>query len=426
MYCGSCMRDNAIVAALRKLGHDALLIPLYTPLLTDEPDNSMNRIFFGGLNVYLQQKSPLFRMTPEWFERRLDNPDFIRFATGFSIKTQPEMLGGLMISMLKGEEGNQHKELEKLIVWLKKHSKAEVLCISNALLTGMARRLKAELKIPIICTLQGEDFFLDGLLENHRVEAWNLLRECVQSVDGFIAVSQYYADTMQKRLGIPSNKIHVVLNGIETQGYSARPPAAGEGAPAPRIGFLARMAPEKGLLTLIEAFKLLRQRGKIPGVELHVAGSMTPADRAFFDIVQSVVKRDGLSAHVKFLPNLLREDKVAFLQSLSVLSVPATYGESFGLYLLEALACGVPFVQPDHGPFPEILAATGGGVLCKPNDPLDLAEKLEELLLDEPRRRELGAGGRRNVLAKFNIERVARGVAEVFESHIITGAGHGQ
>ena len=151
----------------------------------------------------------------------------------------------------------------------------------------------------------------------------------------------------------------------------------------------------------------------LPDSRLRIAGSLTAGDKAFVAGLTDDLRGAGLAARVEMLPNLDRAQKIAFLQSLSVFSVPATYGESFGLYVLEALACGVPVVQPRHGPFPELLEATGGGVLCAPGDHDDLAAKLEELLLDEPRRAALGAAGRQKVLTAFSIERAAREVAEV-------------
>jgi hypothetical protein len=67
MYCGGCFRDNSLVAALRKQGHQTLMVPLYLPLTLDEPDQSAGTpIFFGGINVYLDQKSALFRKAPRW------------------------------------------------------------------------------------------------------------------------------------------------------------------------------------------------------------------------------------------------------------------------------------------------------------------------------------------------------------------------
>src|SRR5690348_9906025 len=112
MYCGGCIRDNALVGALRRAGHDALMVPLYTPIKTDEPSNSYDRIFFGGLNVYLQQKSAIFRKMPGWLDRPLDSAALLQWVAGFGVKTRAEDVGDLMISMLKGEDGYQAKELE--------------------------------------------------------------------------------------------------------------------------------------------------------------------------------------------------------------------------------------------------------------------------------------------------------------------------
>src|SRR5947209_12798212 len=132
MYCGSCMHDNTLVAALHALGHDATLLPTYTPIRTDEVDVSEHRVFFGGINVYLQQKSGLFRHTPWFLDRLLDWPRLLRWVSRFAVKTQPERLGDLTISMLRGEHGYQRKELAKLVRWLKHEVKPEVVNLTNA------------------------------------------------------------------------------------------------------------------------------------------------------------------------------------------------------------------------------------------------------------------------------------------------------
>ena len=409
MYCGGCMRDNALVAALRRNGHDALLIPLYTPLKTDEPDNSHERIFFGGINVFLQQKSSIFRKTPEWLDRRLDQPGLLSWAAGFGVKTRAEDIADLMVSMLKGEEGNQAKELTKLTAFLTDGHKADAICLSNVLLAGMAKSLRDKLHVPILCTLQGEDTYLDTLPEPQRSQSWDLLKKTVAQIDGFIAVSGYYGDVMKRRLEIPDSKMHVIHNGIELAGYAAAP-----NAPAvPTVGYFARIGPEKGLRTLANAFELLATRGKIKDVRLRVGGGLSPNDEKFVSELRAKFDAVKLGGRVDFVPNVSRDDKVKFLQSLSVMSVPATYGESFGLYVIEAMACGVPVVQPEHAAFPELLVATGGGILCRPDDAPDLAAKLEELLLDEPRRAALGNAGRQSIVDRFNIDRVANDVVNV-------------
>jgi len=429
MYCGSCMRDNALTTAFRRQGHDALLVPLYTPLKTDEKNNSAGRIFFGGLNVFLQQKTSMFRNTPGWLDRALDHPGLLNFATSFGIRTKPHELGELTVSMLKGEDGNQKKEVDKLAEWLKGTHKPDVVILSNAILCGMLRRLKQDIDAPIIVTLQGEDFFLDGLPDDLREESWKLLAERAAEADGFIAVSKYYADEMTRRLKLSPNKVHAVHNGIELDGYApaSAPPTV------PTIGYLARFAVEKGIRTLLDAFIKLKAMPGMASARLRLAGSLTPTEQPLFDELKATAAKAGFAAAVDFLPNVSREDKVKFLQSLSVLSVPAAYGESFGLYVLEALACGVPVVQPSNAAFPELLAATGGGILCEPNNSDDLAKKLAELLAQSDVARALGETGRRVVLEKYGIDSVARELAEIYartgrerESSRKAGVAHAQ
>src|SRR2546423_5227268 len=118
MFCGSCMRDNTLVAALSRQGHEALLIPTYTPIRTDEDDVSQPRVFFGGINVYLQQKLSLFRHTPWFMDRLLDANALLNWVSRFAVKTQAEELGALAVSVLEGEHGHQRKEIEKLAAWL--------------------------------------------------------------------------------------------------------------------------------------------------------------------------------------------------------------------------------------------------------------------------------------------------------------------
>lgn len=414
MYCGGCIRDNALVGALRRQGHDALMVPLYTPIKTDEPSNSYDRIFFGGLNVYLQQKSAIFRKMPGWMDRPLDNPSLLQFVAGFGVKTRAEDVGELMISMLKGEDGYQAKELEKLIDFLSHNLKPHVICLSNILLAGMARSLRQRLNVPVVCTLAGEDSFIDSLPTVQREGSWNLLRQRAVDIDAFIPVSHYYGGVMRKRLDLPENKIFVIHNGIDISGYAPAP------APPerPTIGYLARVGPEKGLRTLVEAFKILRRNNKVPNARLRVAGGVSPNDEKFVEELRVGFAKEGLARDVEFLPNISREEKIRFLQSLSVFSVPATYGEAFGLYLIEAMACGVPVVQPNHAAFPELIEATKAGVLCKPDDAQDLAHKLEALLLDEPRRAALGAAGRKKVVEHYHTDRLAKDVVKIFETAI--------
>jgi len=410
-YCGTCMRDNALVIELRRQGHDALLVPLYLPLVLDETSAAAGApLFYGGVNVYLQEKVPLFRRTPRWLDRLFDSPAVLKLAGRKAGATDPRDLGGLTISTLRGEAGRQAKELERLVAWLAE-VRPDVVHLSNGLLVGMARRIRQASGAAVVCSLQGEDTFLDALPPREGEAAWQLLRERAADVDAFIAVSRYYADVMRARLGLGPDRIHVVQNGILLDGYAP----AGSPPPRPTLGYLARLCPVKGLRTLVDAYLILRERNRVPRLQLRVGGTMTAADQPFVREMQARLEAAGVGEDVRFLPNLLREEKITFLQGLSVFSVPATYGESFGLYVIEALAVGVPVVQPHHAAFPEILEATGGGLLCAPDDSRALAESIEQLLLDPVEARRMGVRGREVVRTRFSVARMAEEAARVFE-----------
>src|SRR6476620_7630068 len=157
MFCGSCMKDNTLVASLQRRGHDAVLVPTYTPIRTDEKDVSQSRIFFGGINVYLQQKSRIFRHTPRFLDRLLDSRKLLQWVSQRAIKTDAAALADLTLSMLQGSHGNQRKEADRLIQFLADELKPEVINLSNALVAGMVPELKERVRTPILCTLQGDD-----------------------------------------------------------------------------------------------------------------------------------------------------------------------------------------------------------------------------------------------------------------------------
>ena len=410
MYCGACLRDNALVTALRQLGHTAIMVPVYLPLTLDEDDQSAGTpIFFSGINVYLEQQSALFRHAPNWLHHALASPRLLKWAADAAAKTNPASLGPMTISMLRGEEGNQARELEELLGWLRAE-KPDVASLSNALLVGMARRIKAELRVPVVCSLQGEDWFLDSLPSPGRELAWQTAAERARDVDLFISPSRYFADLMQARLKIPPERMRVLPNGLNLDGYG--PAAASQVEQPPVLGYFARMSREKGLDTLVGAYMAIRKRGRVGSLKLRVGGSCGPAEQPLVEDLRGRLSAGGWLGDVEFHPNLSRSEKLNFLRSLTVFSVPAGYGEAFGLYVIEALASGVPVVQPRHGAFPELVETNGGGVVCEMGEePLALA--IESLLLDLPRARALGQAGLKAARENHGVETMARRMAEL-------------
>ena len=412
-YCQNCLRDAALVRALRGEGLDALVAPLYLPLLQDRPgETAEGPIFFGAINVYLQEKSALFRRTPRWLDRFLDAMPLLRWAARKAGTTRAEGLDAMTWSMLRGEEGRQAKEVRRLVEWLKEDVRPGAVHISNALLLGLAPSLKRELDVPIYCSLQDEEGWIEAMEPAWRERIWALLAEQARRVDLFTAVSDWYGGVMAKRLALPPEKLRVVPLGIDLEGYGQAP----LDLDPPTLGYLSRMTPDLGLDLLFQAFLELKGRPEFAALRLRITGGQTGDDLEFIAGMKQQVAAAGLAADVDFTDELGREERLAFLRSLSLLSVPAPKGEAFGAFILESLAAGVPLVQPRAGAFPEVLAATGGGVLCEPGDPEGLAAAIGELLGDPERLRELGRRGRETVHRDFGIERMARRMAEIYRA----------
>jgi glycosyltransferase involved in cell wall biosynthesis len=403
-YCGNCIRDTTLISALRARGHDALIVPMYLPILAEETAAETDApVFFGGVNCYLQQKLGIFRRTPRWIDRLFDASWLLRLAGSQAHLTRARDLGEMTVSMLGGEDGNQHKELERLCTWLARDFRPEVINLSNVLLVGMAPALRRATGARVVCTLHGEDSFLDSLPEPWRAEAWELVGRHAAGLDGMVAVSDYYRGVMVERLKLEPSRIHVVHNGIRIHRRLASLAARNAAnPPKPAWGYLARMTHGKGLTTLVDAFIELKQRPSARDLELHIGGSMTQADRPYVESLKTKLRKAGLDEHVRWFPNLEPDAKWEFLAGLRIFSVPATYGEAFGLYILEAVAAGVPVVQPRHGAFPELLERLGHDVLCEPDDPVSLADAAETLLLDAERARLLGERGRGIVHRHFS------------------------
>ena len=420
MFCGSCMNDNALAKALIALGHDVQLISLYTPIRTDGQDVSQGQIFFGGINMYLQQKVPLFRWLPRWMDRALDQPWLVRWATSFGSMTRAKDLGALAVSVLRGREGFQRKEVERLVEWLAASGEPDVIHLSNILTAGCVPLLRERMKAQVVVTLQGDDIFLRDLPEPYQSQALAEVRRLVPHVAAFVVNSKYYADFMADYLAIPKEKMHMVPLGVETAEFSRGvgfQPAQKAGVRGQReltVGYLARLAPEKGLHVLAEAFIQLRQMPGLENVKLRIAGWLGSQHRQYAEEAFAKLRAAGLKDAFTYVGEVDRRGKLAFLQSIDVLAVPTTYQEPKGIFVLEALASDVPVVMPEHGSFPETLAELGGGLLHRPEDPQHLAERLHELLTNRDLRQQLALAGQTAVTARRDIRHAAEATIEVY------------
>ncbi|MGD9720225.1 MAG: glycosyltransferase family 4 protein [Pirellulales bacterium] len=417
MYCGSCLHDNTLAAALLALGEEVLLVPTYTPLRTDEDNVSDSHLFFGGINVYLQQRMSLFRHTPWFFDDLLNRPGVLNWATKGGPSVEAEKLGDLAVSMLQGEHGLQGKEIKKLLHWLRHEARPDIVHFSNSMLIGAAREIR-KLGIKVIATLSGEDIFLEKLPQPFHGQALTVLRERAAEMDAFVSLNQYYADFMADYLAVAREKIHVIPHGLNLAGHGTRVDRQDDSF---AIGYLARICPDKGLHNLIAAAEHMLANGQA-NIRIRAAGYLSDADRPYLLAIRRRVAGWKSPEAFEYVGELTRAQKIGFLQQLDCLSLPTVYRESKGISALEALANGVPLVLPEHGTFPELIAHTGGGILHRPDDPQALAAALGELLADRPRAARLGVAGRQVIHRDYGAAGMARKTQDLYRRVLGQGA----
>lgn len=398
-YCENCIRDAGLLRGLRAAGTDALSIPMYLPAGIEHAGVVQSPIFFGGINVYLQQKFGLFRKTPRWLDALLDSQSLLAKISRHAGMTNAKELGETTLSMLAGREGRQVKELDRLMGWLLlPENRPDIVIFSNALLIGLAAEVKRRLGCKTLCLLQDEDGFVDGLGKPWTKQVWDLIGQRAADIDLFVAVSGYYRDAMCRRLGLAAEQIEVVYGGLDLSQY-----AAGAARQAGAIGFLSRMCYDNGLDILIEATGILH-RQRTADIRLILCGGQTSADEQFISGVKRRVVELGLSGRVEFRQDFAPEARRKFLQDISILCVPHRHPVAYGLSVLEAMAAGIAFAAPRQGVFEEYLRMSKGGVLYTPNNAQSLAEVLRPLVSDAAYAAALGQHGRNAADAHFQLQ----------------------
>ena len=411
MYCGSCLLDNALATELLSRGHDVILAPVYTPTLTDEQNVSQERVFFSGISIYLEQHLSIFRRTPWVIDRIWESPWLLRKFSGRGISPDPKLLGNLTVSMLNGESGSLKKEFDKLTRWLRSEPAPDIVHLPNCLLIGMAKPIREALHRPICCTVQGEDLFIDRLQEPFRQKSIELIRSHIQYVDAFLFPSQVYAVQMLSLLSIPPHKVFTVPFGINLSSYLEKDPIPSSPF---TLGFFARIAPEKGLHVLCEAYSTLRNDGVLPESRLKAGGYLGLEYRSYLNQITAQMREWGLGGEFNYVGALGRTEKTRFYQTLDVFALPATYDEPKGLSALEAMACGVPVILPRRGTFVEMITKTSGGVLFDPEDLTSLSQAILQLYSDRPLAKQIAANGRMGVREHYSISRMAECVLDIY------------
>ncbi len=411
-YCQNCFRDGVMLESLEARGYEVYKVPLYLPLDLDQhQSNKTIPVFYGAINIYLKEKSSLYRNAPAWVENFFNSDRMLHMAAKMSGSTEASGLEEMTLSMLRGEEGRQAAELDQLILYLRDKIKPEVVHLSNALLLGIVNRVREAIGCKVICSLQDENEWIDPMKQNYQDKVWNLMAEKAKQVDRFIAASHYYSAFSQDKLKIPASKINVVYAGIALERYkrSSLP------MDPPVIGYLSRIWERLGLDILVDAVILLKQKPEYKHLQLHITGGQTAEDRPFIKRIKHTIHQAGIVKDIYIFETFDKEDRIEFLKNLTLLSVPVPAGEALGIYQIEALAAGVPIVQPRTGGFPEFMEATKGGVIYEPNSPETLARHISSLLHDQNKLHTLSQTGHRAVKTRFSIQQMVKNLTDVYE-----------
>jgi len=412
-YCQNCFRDDEFLTSLILMGHNVHKVPMYLPSGFERDGKvSSSPVFYGAINVYLREKIPGYKHAPNWMEKAFDSQPLLRYAAKKSGSTDASGLEGMTLSMLHGESGRHAAELDNLVRYLQDKIKPDVVHLSNALLLGLAYRLKHDLGAKVVCSLQDENEWIDEMEMSQQSAVWGLMGDKAEYVDTFVATSQYYSKKSQKEMSIPADKIQVIDGGVNLDGYQ-RSPLPFE---PPVIGYLCRMSEYFGMGIVVDAFLILKKDSRFKDLKLFVTGGYTSLDKPFFDAQVKKIRDQGTDDDFMVFQEFDKKNRIEFLKSLTLLSVPVPSGEAFGAYQVEALAAGVPVVQPNVGCYPEFIEATKGGIIYEPNNPEQLAQAISSLLTDPDRVRTMGEQGNRVVMQRYTMAGMAKSIVNIYEN----------
>jgi glycosyltransferase involved in cell wall biosynthesis len=245
----------------------------------------------------------------------------------------------------------------------------------------------------------------------HGKDFWPGDRLFVRWVDGSVSASKFNAGQVRERYGIEPV---VVYNGVDLDRFS--PDSTGDAEVLSRLGlhmepdrpallYAGRLIKWKGVEYLLRALSLLRE----PWSVLWVAG-----EGPYEQDLREIARQEGVEDRVVFLGKVEQSDLAVLYRSAGMLVATSFVNETFGMALCEAMACRAAVVASDFGGFREVVVHGETGLLARPEDPADLAEKVDALLADPERRRSMGAAGRERVLAMFSWEAVASRLEEVY------------
>lgn len=413
-YCNNCYRDMLYFRAVKQIpGLQSTAIPLYLPPEKIYLESGFDHnVFFGAISLYIRERVHFLEQMPVFLAKLLDAPPLLKIAAKRAGTTRSEGLEDITLNMINGSNSSRNKEVRRLVRYLIKNGKPDVIHLSNALIIGLAKQIKELMDVKIVCSLQNEDDWLNEMAEPYQSQAWKMIAEESENVDAYISPSRYYKEFFIKKSGFHGNNIHVVPSGIDLTDTIE----SIKKSDSPALGFFSRVSYNNGFDKLTDAFITLKREDEFRDITLNVCGGYTSDDKPFIADQISKIKSSGFKSSVKIWPLFQGPGKSEFFNSIDIMSVPVRKYDGYGMYLLESNAAGIPVVQPSTGSFPEILETTSGGILYNPDTVEELTNNLRTLLRDKEKARQYGAEGRKRVTSIFTLENMAAGIHLVYKS----------
>ncbi len=402
--------------AIRKVpGISATGMPLYLPPDKAASKNSFDdEVFFGAISMYLREKVPFLKNMPILLEKFFDSAPFLKLASHMAGTTRTEGLEDLTLNMIEGDNAFRKNEVDRLVQYLTKDGKPDIIHLSNALILGLARQLKNRIDTKIVCSLLNEDDWIDDMKEPYRGKAWEMIATEAVHVDWFITPSNYYKGLFIKKTGLKGDNISVVPMGIEPGNL----PARSEASHPPSIGYFCRINHQNGFDKITDAFIRLKSGNIVPDLTLNVCGGYTGDDKPFIAKQIAKIRKHGFQKSVRIYPDFDDDGKVEFFNDVDLISVPVRKYDGYGFYILEANSAGVPVVQPATGAFPEIIDITGGGITYFPDTIDELSAALLRVLSDNDLRIRLGKKGQESVREELSLNKMSNGLSGIYNSFV--------
>ena len=407
-YCGNCFRDNLYANALRKAGHNIIIMPLYLPL-KQKTFKANTPLFFPAVTAYIAQKFFKRKGMPRILKKIMNWNLMLKIAASFSGSTSAKGMEELTMSMINGDEVAFNEQVNDLIEWIKIHETPDVIHLSSSLIIGIAKALKKQFKIPIVCSLQDEEIWIDGLKKEYITAAWKGINDNIKFIDQFIASSEYYKQISLANIS-DIKDIKVIYPGVDTEIYFSQIYPDN-----PVIGFFYRMNQLNGLDILAEAFVKLKKRDTVKNLRLKIAGGYTAVDKKFLKRVKKILS--SYSCYVDWDNTYNPDEHGLFYRQITLISVPITFNEGAGLYICEAFAAGRPAVEPTTGSFTEMIG--DAGILYSPNSSDALSEALEKILTDNTLMLQYRENALRMSRERYNDLILAETLVDMYETLVI-------